>query len=105
MIAMDHHRSQSNTKVPPKSLKFRVSYLWRVLPLFLFACAGLALLGTTTSLNKIQRENRQPGTTAWQLNNPADNRQIEGYASLTSVPLGGNIDLFVNTQDTSYMLT
>jgi hypothetical protein len=57
-----------------------------------------------SSLNKIQRENRQPGTTAWQLTNP-DDRQIEGYASLTSVPVGGKIDLFVNTKDASYTLT
>lgn len=56
-------------------------------------------------LNPIQKENREPGTTAWQLTNPADNRQIEGYASLTSVPVGGNIDLFVNTADATYSLT
>jgi hypothetical protein len=37
---------------------------------------------SAASLNLIQKENRQPGTTAWQLTNPADNRQIEGYASL-----------------------
>src|SRR5713101_2773103 len=59
----------------------------------------------TSPLNRIQQENRQPGTIAWQLNNPADNRQIEGYASLTSVPVGGNISLFVNTQDKTYSLT
>jgi len=46
-----------------------------------------------------------PGTTAWQLTNPADNRQIEGYASLTSVPVGSDIDLFVNTSDKKYSLT
>ncbi len=56
-------------------------------------------------LNLIQRENRQPGTTTWQLTDPADNRQIEGYASLTSVPVGGDIDLFVNAQDAAYTLT
>jgi N,N-dimethylformamidase beta subunit-like protein len=33
------------------------------------------------------------------------NGQIEGYASLTSVPVGGNIDLFVNTRDATYSLT
>src|SRR5712691_1851276 len=59
----------------------------------------------TSPLNRIQQENRQPGTTAWQLTSPADNRQIEGYASLTSVPVGGNISLFVNTQDKTYSLT
>jgi hypothetical protein len=52
--------------------------------------------------NPVAQENRRPGTTAWQLTHPADNRQIEGYASLTSVPDGGTIDLFVNTQDATY---
>jgi hypothetical protein len=73
----------------------------------LFGCACFAFWGAVqpSSLNKIQRENLQPGTTAWQLTNPAVNREIEGYASLTSVPVGGNIDLFVSTQDATYMLT
>lgn len=71
----------------------------------------MALLGTlglcsrAETLNLIQRENRQPGTTAWQLTNPSDNRQIEGYASLTSVPNGGRISLFVNTNDATYSVT
>ena len=81
--------------------------MWRALVLLLFGCAYFAFWGAVqpSSLNRIQRENRQPGTTAWQLTNPADNRQIEGYASLTSVPVGGNINLFVNTQDATYTLT
>lgn len=91
--------------IPSNSTQF--SFWRRHLIVALFGCASVALLcaATSTSLNRIQRENRQPGTTAWQLTNPADNRQIEGYASLTSVPIGGNIDLFVNTQDSSYTLT
>lgn len=56
-------------------------------------------------LNLIQKENRQPGTTSWQLTNPAGKREIEGYASLTSVPNGGDINLFVNTKDETYSLT
>src|SRR5438445_8446292 len=48
---------------------------------------------------------RQQGTTTWQLTNSADNRQIEGYASLTSVPVGKNINLFVSTADATYTLT
>src|SRR6266700_2286861 len=67
----------------------------------LFLCSFLE----AQQLNLIQKENRQPGTTAWQLTNPADNRQIEGYASLTSVAVGGDISLFVNTADTTYSLT
>jgi len=79
----------------------------RILLATLFGCASVALLcaANSTTLNRIQKENRQPGTTAWQLTNPADNRQIEGYASLTSVLVGGDIDLFVNTQDSTYTLS
>ena len=47
--------------------------------------------------NPIIIENANPGTSVWQLTNPADNHQIEGYASLTSVPVGGKIEFFVNT--------
>jgi len=54
--------------------------------------------------NVIEDENLQAGTTAWELTKPADNRQIEGYASLTSVLAGSDIDLFVNTQDANYSL-
>jgi len=92
------------TKIPQLN---SASPFWRALVLFLFGCACFAFWGAVqpSSLNRIQRENRQPGTTAWQLTNPADNRQIEGYASLTSVPVGGNIDLFVNTKDANYTLT
>ena len=86
---------------------FRASQLRRVFVLLIFACACFAFWGAVqpSSLNRIQRENLQPGTTAWQLSNPADNREIEGYASLTSVAVGGNIDLFVNTEDATYRLT
>jgi hypothetical protein len=78
--------------------------LRRVLFSVLFGFACFAFLDAAKA-NVIEDENLQPGTTAWQLTNPADNRQIEGYASLTSVPVGGDIDLFVNTQDLSYLLT
>ncbi len=66
---------------------------------------GCLVLACAAQANLVEDENLQPGTTAWQLTNPAGNRQIEGYASLTSVPVGGDIDLFVNTQDSSYSLT
>src|SRR5258706_11880073 len=55
--------------------------------------------------NRIKKENLKPGTTDWQLTNPADNRQIEGYASLTSVRKNGFIDMFVNTMDATYSLS
>src|SRR5437870_1002284 len=81
------------------------SRLQRVLFFVLLGFACFAFLDAASGQNPIQQENSQPGTTAWQLASPADNRQIEGYASLTSVPVGGDIDLFVNTQDSSYSLT
>jgi len=89
------------TKIP---LLNSASPLRRTLVLLLFACACFAFSGAVQA-NVIEDENLQPGTTAWELTNPADNRQIEGYASLTSVPVGGDIDLFVNTQDATYSLT
>jgi len=52
--------------------------------------------------NEVQVENSQPGTPSWQLSNPAVNREIEGYASLTSVNKGGSIDFFVSTQDSKF---
>src|SRR5439155_25259693 len=78
--------------------------LRRVLFPAFFGFACFAFLDAAQA-NPIEQENLQAGTTAWQLTNPAGNRQIEGYASLTSVPVGGDIDLFVNTQDSSYSLT
>jgi hypothetical protein len=52
--------------------------------------------------NRIQTENANPGTSNWQLANPATAREIEGYASLTSVNVGGRINFFVSTRDTSF---
>ena len=39
---------------------------------------------SSQAANPIQIENANPGTSGWQLSNPAVNREIEGYASLTS---------------------
>jgi hypothetical protein len=41
--------------------------------------------------NPIQTENAQAGTSGWQLNNPATNREIEGYASLISLRTVNNL--------------
>lgn len=49
-------------------------------------------------------ENIKPGTTDWQLTNPATKREIEGYASLTSVNRGDEIKLFVNTKEPNYTI-
>ena len=54
--------------------------------------------------NPVQLENALPGTTSWILNNPAQAHEIEGYASLTSVDLGGQISFYVNTVDPSYRI-
>ncbi len=47
-------------------------------------------------------ENLQPGSANWTLTKPALQREIEGYASLTSVNRGGQIKLFVHTAESSY---
>src|SRR3979411_2822898 len=63
------------------------------------------VLAQVVAANVVQDENALPGTTSWQLSNPASNREIEGYASLTSVNKGGQISLFVNTTDPNYTIT
>lgn len=42
------------------------------------------------------------GTEDWQLTDPARNREIEGYASVTSVNVGETIRFFVSTAEPSY---
>ncbi|KAB8334749.1 hypothetical protein SD80_007205 [Scytonema tolypothrichoides VB-61278] len=54
--------------------------------------------------NPITIENIKPGTSDWQLTNPATKREIEGYASLTSVNRGDEIKFFVNTKEPSYTI-
>ena len=54
--------------------------------------------------NQTVLENQKAGTTAWNLTNPATTRQIEGYASLTSVDRGGQISLYVNTASATYTI-
>ncbi|BAZ69640.1 Ig domain protein group 1 domain protein [Fischerella sp. NIES-4106] len=49
-------------------------------------------------------ENLKTGTTHWQLTNPATKREIEGYASLTSVNRGEEIKFFVNTKEPNYTI-
>ena len=62
------------------------------------------LSATPTSQNPTVIENQKAGTTDWQLTNPATKREIEGYASLTSVNRGGEIKLFVNTKSANYTI-
>ena len=73
---------------------------------------GLALLMVLVGLgaseparaqsNPIEVENALQGTPGWVLTDPATNREIEGYASLTSVNRGGTIDLYVHTAAATY---
>jgi hypothetical protein len=54
--------------------------------------------------NPVVRENAMPGTLGWELTKPANQRQIEGFASKTSVRRDGSvqdrtIDFYVNVQD------
>ncbi|WP_291871173.1 N,N-dimethylformamidase beta subunit family domain-containing protein [Maribacter sp.] len=55
--------------------------------------------------NPIRVENKLEGTLDWELNNPATNREIEGYGSLTSVSVNKNINLFVNTSSPKFSIT
>lgn len=55
-------------------------------------------------LNPILLENLKEGTPDWQITNPATQREIEGYASLTSVARGKQIQFFVNTSDPTYKI-
>jgi hypothetical protein len=62
-------------------------------------------VNNATSLNNpVRIENANAGTSAWRLVNPATNNEIEGYASLPSVNIGGQISLFVNTHAPSYTM-
>ena len=79
-------------------MKARVPVLWLLL--------GCSLLCVTSARgqNPIQLENAKAGTTAWILSNYAANHQIEGYANLTSVNRGGQIQFFVNTIDNNFTI-
>ena len=70
----------------------------------LFALAVLLLSAGMTADNVIQIENSKTGTTAWQVTNPTVNKEVEGYASLTSVNRGGQISFFVNAKEASYTI-
>ena len=56
------------------------------------------------ALNEVQIENALPGSPNWELSNPATNREIEGYASLTSVNQGDPINLYVSTNDPQFTI-
>jgi hypothetical protein len=84
----------------------------------LLICLCLALAGAVRAADSVAIENAKPGTTAWQLTNPASMfgvnstnpadyavAEIQGYASKASLNQGGSIDFFVRTINTnSYTL-
>lgn len=74
-------------------------------------CAGLQppklaadSQGLTSAPWTIRAENAKPGTTDWQITNPATNHEIEGFASRTSVNRGEDIEFFVSSTDPTYTL-
>src|ERR1700730_14082821 len=73
--------------------------------LFFLVIDTLKLSSRAQSPNPIELENQNAGTSGWRLNNVANNREIEGYASLTSVDAGKQVSIFVNTIDPEYTLT
>jgi regulation of enolase protein 1 (concanavalin A-like superfamily) len=55
--------------------------------------------------NPVQIENAKTGTTDWRITHPGwASGAIEGYASLTSVNRGGQINFYVSTTDPTYTL-
>ncbi|MDH3459688.1 MAG: hypothetical protein OEM00_01685 [Burkholderiaceae bacterium] len=57
-----------------------------------------------TCANTIVAENLRQGTGEWRLTRPATAREIEGYASATSVNRGEVINLYVNTKAPTFAL-
>jgi hypothetical protein len=76
----------------------------RCLPAIFFVFGWSLLSANLHAANATQTENAKPGSADWQLTNPATNHEIEGYASLTSVNRGRQIDFFVNTADPTFTL-
>ncbi len=52
-----------------------------------------------SEMNVIALENQLPGTSDWALLRPAQNHQIEGYASAVSVSPGDSVRLYVNADE------
>jgi hypothetical protein len=57
-----------------------------------------------TQTNPVIIENSREGTADWQLTNPAMEREIEGYASATSINRGESIHLYINTGADDFVL-
>jgi len=84
---------------------FSDSSIWKLGVLILVLGAGSSVwlsCGGSPSFNLIQIENQKQGDPTWQITTPATEREIEGYASATSVNHGDSISFFVNTAEPSY---
>lgn len=57
-----------------------------------------------TGPRPVAAENRLPGTTDWRLDRPATAREIEGYASASSIASGDAIAIFVNCAAPTFRL-
>jgi hypothetical protein len=68
------------------------------------ALAPLSGVAKHRSRNPIIEENEKRGTSDWLLTNAAENREIEAYASWTSIDRGSPIQIFANTAEPSYKL-
>jgi hypothetical protein len=76
-----------------------------VLALALVGCDGgrLSIPGLRPIAgNPTVLENQKEGSPDWEIGAPAEAREIEGYASATSVERGEAIDLFVSTANPRY---
>lgn len=52
-----------------------------------------------TAMNPIERENAMPGSDGWLITRAAENHEVEGYASVTSVAAGSSFTLHVNVSE------
>ena len=92
-------RLLSNVMVVP-SVRWAAGLAAAVAYLFV----GVPILMAAQLSNAVQHENERPGTTAWQLIDPATHGEVEGFASLTSVNRGETINLYVSTDDPEYAI-
>jgi len=88
----------SNFKTLLFSMKNCISYLFYIL---IYSCI---FQYTFAQSNHISIENTIQGTSDWQLSNPASQREIEGYASATSVQVNDSILFYVNTKAPEYVM-
>jgi hypothetical protein len=86
-------------------LVWRIAGTVRIVVSTLTQSANAVLSGIFLGSNETKRENALNGTTEWRLNNPSINREIEGYASLTSVNVGGTINFYVRVAATVQQAT